>query len=152
MSHSHLCSRSPRLPFLTPGSVSSDRHRREKSLCSGASERKEMLSKGGRRSEEEESNRSTRAERPQSKGRETHGPFWQSRSASVQSSLHSWAPFTILKGFFIFIFFYFFLGWSAGCFTFRSLNKQEIKRTSNKMANRAPHITLLSWEAQCESF
>lgn len=51
-----------------------------------------------------------------------------------------------------FLFFYFFLGWSAGCFTFRSLNKQEIKRTSNKMANRAPHITLLSWEAQCESF
>ena len=60
----------------------------------------EILSKGGRYS---------RGRRAQSlcKGwapteRKTQGTWavWQSRSESVQSSLHSWAPFIILKAFF----------------------------------------------------
>lgn len=58
-----------------------------------------------------------------------------------QSSLHSWAPFALMKGLFFPL---------AGCFTFRSL-KQEMKRTSNKRANRAAHISPLSWETGSES-
>lgn len=101
-----------------------------------------MLSEGGRNSEEEKSNHSARAEHPQSKGHETLGSFWVSVCAVQLTQLGPTYNSEQIV---------FFFPWLAGCFTFRSLNKQEIKRTSNKTTNRAPHTTLLSWEAQCES-
>lgn len=104
----------------------------------------EMLSKGGRHSEEEEQSLCEDWAPTEQRTWDT----WVLLAISVSVcavQLTQLGPVYSSERIF------FSLGWSAGCFTFRSLNKQEMKRTSNKMTNRAPHITPLSWEAQCES-
>lgn len=96
----------------------------------------EMLSEEGRHSGEGESNSSARAEHPQGEGSQAPQPFWQSWQCLCSPAYTAGPCLELWKGLFS-------LGWLDGCFTFRSLNKQEMKRTSNKRASRAPHISLL---------
>ena len=148
MWHSHLCFHYTRLPSHTPSSISSGRHWREKRLCWGVDEFECLARDTFKRGQIFKRKKSAIT----LQGLSTHRAKDTRHMGRLAISVGVCAvQFTQLGPIYNSESIFFPLGWSAGCFTFRSLTKQEIKRTSNKTTNRAPHITLLSWEAQCEA-
>lgn len=152
MWHSDLCFHYSHLPSLIPTIISSDRHWREKRLCSGVNELECLARYAFKRGQTLRGRREPSLCKGWAPTERRTRDTWALLAISVSIcavQLTQLGPIYNSER----------VGfpptpppdWSAGCFTFRVLNKQEIKRTSNKTTNRAPHIIPLSWEAQCES-